>query len=131
MIALLTLISLLNLGLLLLLLARLRSAENETVQFSLLVGAHDRDELCEKLRKRGITVIYDNLKMSDYLKCHTTRTRFELAFDCELVWKELLVGGWEIHGGSIDEELQELSVKGCSLYKNLSLPFNFLGRTNI
>ena len=131
MIVLLTLLSLLNLGLLLLLLARLRSAENGTVQFSLLVGFHDRDELCRKLRERGITVVYDNPKLSDYLKCHTTRTRFELAFDCKLVWKELLVGGWEIHKGQIDEELVEHGVKSCSLHKNLSLPFNFLGRTSI
>lgn len=127
----LTLLSCANLFLLYAILQRLRSAENETVQFSLLVGCSERDELVENLRKKGITVTYDNSKLSDYVKCHTTKTRFQLAFKCKLVWKELLVGGWEIEGGEVNEDLSNLGVKNCTLHKNLSLPFKFLGRTTI
>lgn len=107
---------------------RLRKAENELVIFSLLTKRGGRDSLCEKLKSNGITIL-QNTTHSDYLKCQTSRTNFELVFKCKLLWKEMLVGGWEVEGGHLPEELSE--VKQCLLSKNLMLPPKFLSNTTI
>ena len=110
-------------------LLRLRHAESELVMFSLLVQRQDRDKLCDKLLLQGVAVTANDVKHSDYIRCQTTRCNFQRIFNCKLLWREMLVGSWEVEGGTIPEEFE--TVKQCLLHRNLMLPYKFIGNTTI